>query len=68
MIRFRGSDERLDREIEALVIIARTRVRRAAADIRGIERDLADLRRERTRRRALLDGTLYESAGVSTAP
>lgn len=65
MTRFRASDERLDREIETLEIMARTRLRRAAADIRGIERDLADLRRERTRRRAVADGTPYESADVS---
>lgn len=52
MTAFRGSDERLEREIETLEAIARLRVRRVASELRDIERDLAELRRERARRRA----------------
>jgi hypothetical protein len=49
---FRGTDEQLDHEIAALEQIARTRVRRAATDLRELDRDLGELRRERARRRA----------------
>jgi hypothetical protein len=50
---FRGSDGALDREIAALERVARVRVRRAATELREIERSLRELRRERTRRQAL---------------
>ncbi|HTS33157.1 MAG TPA: hypothetical protein VMI55_04370 [Thermoplasmata archaeon] len=53
MTGFRGSDEQLEREIAALEGIARVRVRRVAAELREVDRDLRELRRERTRRRAL---------------
>jgi len=49
---FRGSDEALEREIATLETIGRTRVRRAAADLRELERELRALRRERARRQA----------------
>lgn len=49
---FRGSDEQLDREIATLERISRLRVRRAASDLKELERDLRELRRERNRRRA----------------
>ena len=49
---FRGSDETLDREIETLEGIARRRVRRYARDLRDLDRDLTDLKRERAKRRA----------------
>jgi hypothetical protein len=52
MTGFRGTDEQLDREIEAVERIARIRLRRASADLRELERDLRVLRRERARRRA----------------
>jgi hypothetical protein len=52
MTPFRGSDERLDHEIETLEGIARIRVRRAARELREMEKDLTELRRERARRRA----------------
>ncbi len=52
MSRFRGSDEALDREIAAIEGIARVRVRRTAAELRELSRGLAELRRERARRRA----------------
>jgi hypothetical protein len=54
MTNFRGTDEQLDREIDALERIVRLRVRRAAAELRELERDLRDLRRERGRRRAVV--------------
>jgi hypothetical protein len=49
---FRGSDEALDREIAAIEGIAKVRVRRVAAELRELERDLSELRRERVRRRS----------------
>lgn len=52
---FRGSDERLDREIETLEVIARLRVRRVARELRDIDRELSELRRERARRRAAVE-------------
>ena len=52
MTGFRGSDDALDREIEATERIARLRVRRAAAEMKDLDRDLRELRRERARRRA----------------
>lgn len=53
MTPFRGSDERLDREIETLEAIARVRVRRVAQELREIDKELADLRREKARRRVV---------------
>ena len=49
---FRGSDESLDREIKALERIVRLRLRRATADFQELDRELRELRRERSRRRA----------------
>jgi len=51
MTGFRGTDEQLDREIEAVKRLARIRLRRASADLRELDRDLRVLRRERARRR-----------------
>lgn len=50
--RFRGSDEQLDREIGQVERIARLRLTRAAAEMRALDRDLRELRRERARRKA----------------
>ncbi len=52
MAPFRGNDEQLDREIATLEGIARVRVRRASGELRDLDRDLRDLKRERARRRA----------------
>ena len=52
MGRFRGSDAQLDREIGQVERIARLRLARAAAEMRELDRDLRELRRERARRRA----------------
>jgi hypothetical protein len=52
MSRFRGSDDALDREIATIERIARVRVRRVASELRELDRDLRELRRERARRRA----------------
>ena len=49
---FRGSDAALDQEIAAVEGIVRVRVRRASAEMRALERELRELRRERARRRA----------------
>ncbi|HUI38648.1 MAG TPA: hypothetical protein VLY85_03350 [Thermoplasmata archaeon] len=56
---FRGSDETLDREIDALERIARLRVRRYARDLSELQRDLSSLRKERARR--LAESTVPES-------
>jgi hypothetical protein len=62
MTSFRGSDDRLDREIETLEDIARVRIRRVARELRDIDRELSELRRERARRRATADAVPVESA------
>jgi hypothetical protein len=49
---FRGSDETLDREIATLETITRVRLRRVAREMREMDRDLRELKRERARRRA----------------
>jgi hypothetical protein len=49
---FRGDDEALDREIAALEGTGRVRLRRANRELRDIDRDLRELRRERARRKA----------------
>jgi hypothetical protein len=49
---FRGDDATLEHEIETLEAIARLRVRRAARELKELDRDLAALRAERARRRA----------------
>ena len=64
MSRFRASDEQIDREIAALERLSRLRVRRAAADLKELERDLRELRRERARRRA---AALAPEPAASTA-
>ncbi len=52
MTPYRATDEQLDREIAALERIARVRLRRAAAELNDIDKDLRELRKERIRRRA----------------
>jgi hypothetical protein len=49
---FRATDEQVDREIETLERMARMRLRRYAHEMRDVDRDLSELRRERARRRA----------------
>jgi len=64
MTGFRGSDESLDREIETVERIARIRLRRASQEMRDLDRDLRELKRERARRRAesAVDLTVSEPA------
>jgi len=52
MVPYRATDEQLEREIAALERIARIRLRRASAELREIDTDLRELRRERARRLA----------------
>ena len=52
MVRFRGSDATLDREIAVTEAIARVRLRRSAEELRELAADLRELRAERARRRA----------------
>jgi hypothetical protein len=49
---YRASDEQVDREVETLERIARMRLRRYAQEMRELDRDLSELRKERARRRA----------------
>lgn len=49
---YRGSDEAIEREVEALERIVQIRLRRYATEMRGLERDLTELKKERARRRA----------------
>ncbi len=49
---FRGDDETLEREISTLEGVAKRRLKRYTDDLRDLDRDLADLRKERARRRA----------------
>jgi hypothetical protein len=62
MTGFRGSDEQLDREIAAIEGMGRVRVRRVAAELRELEADLRELKRERARRR----GTVGEHSAVES--
>lgn len=63
MTGFRGSDEQLDREIAAIEGMARVRVRRVAAELRELERDVRELKRERVRRKGTsTEGVRYEEA------
>jgi hypothetical protein len=64
---FRGSDDVLDREIAAIERIARLRVRRAAEDLRNLERDLRELRAERARRRAASSVSVAEPVTADAA-
>lgn len=65
MSRFRGSDDSLDREITTLERIAKLRARRAASDLRELDRDLRDLKRERVRRRAEASVPVAEAPSAS---
>jgi hypothetical protein len=68
MVRFRGSDEEIEREIAAVQGLVRVRLRRANEDLRELETALAELRRELKRRRtpvALTDGA--QTAALSSA-
>ncbi len=51
---FRGSDETLDREIATLERIAQVRLKRLAREMRDLDRDLRELKRERAKRRVPL--------------
>jgi hypothetical protein len=64
---FRASDDQLDREVETLERIARTRLRRYAKEMRDLDRDLSELRRERARRRASAEVPSASPAIESTA-
>lgn len=65
MSTFRGSDESLDREIAAVESTARIRLRRSAAELLELARDLRELKRERARRRAEAEVPEGEVAGVA---
>jgi hypothetical protein len=64
MSKFRGSDEQIDREIATLERTVHLRVRRAAAELRELERDLRELRKERARRKVAPSISAAESAGA----
>ena len=56
---YRATDEEVEKELAALERIAQVRLRRYASEMRDIDKDLSELRRERARRRAanLVPGT-----------
>lgn len=70
MAEFRGSDESLDREIAAVERIAQVRLRRYVRELKEIERDLAELRKIRARRRtaARIPGAEEVLEPVATGP
>jgi hypothetical protein len=68
MTGFRGTDEQLDREIEAVERIARIRLRRASAELRELEQDLRVLRKERARRRAQTPESVEVGAAAEAPP
>ena len=59
---FRGSDTDLDREIAAVEGIVRVRLRRTIAELRELERDLKELRKERAKRRVGQDVAEHSSS------
>jgi hypothetical protein len=61
---FRGTDETLDREIETLEAIARLRLRRMAREMRDLDKDLRELKRERAKRRADSEVPTGEAVGA----
>ncbi len=65
---FRGDDETLDREIATLEGMAKRRLKRYTDDLRNLDRDLADLRKERARRRAGSAIAEAESVGEPADP
>ncbi|HLN51496.1 MAG TPA: hypothetical protein VK455_05520 [Thermoplasmata archaeon] len=65
MSRFRATDEQLDREIGALERIARVRLRRAATEMKGLDKDLRELRKERARRAARASEMVSTQASAS---
>ncbi|HEV8050758.1 MAG TPA: hypothetical protein VGP88_09235 [Thermoplasmata archaeon] len=67
MAAFRGSDETVDREIATLEAIARMRLRRYAAEMRDLDRDLTELRKERARRRAGVEVPVRAAAETASA-
>lgn len=68
MAEFRGSDESLDREISAIEAIARVRLRRYAREMRELDRDLAELRRIRARRRAMAEAPAAAPVAAAAEP
>jgi hypothetical protein len=68
MTGFRGSDESLDREIEAIERLARLRVRRVGSELNELDRDLRELKRERARRRGMVVEDATSEAPVHVAP
>ena len=53
MTGYRGTDEAVEREIATLETIVQVRLRRYAAEMKQLDRELSELRREKARRRAL---------------
>ncbi|HEV2449561.1 MAG TPA: hypothetical protein VGU43_04015 [Thermoplasmata archaeon] len=67
MASFRASDEQLDREIEVTERIAKLRLRRYISELRSLESDLRELRKERARRRAAARGMIDSGAPTAAA-
>ncbi|MCI4366897.1 MAG: hypothetical protein L3K08_04015 [Thermoplasmata archaeon] len=67
MTGFRGSDETLDAEIDALERIARIRLRRATRELAELDKDLRGLRAEKAARRRARAGVLVPSTGSTSS-
>lgn len=65
MAGFRGDDATLEREIAATEALARVRLRRAAQELRELERDLRALKAERARRRGAARSPTGAPEGVA---
>ncbi len=68
MGRWRGSSEQLERELTTLEAVLATRLRRYARDVAELEREMRDLRRERTRRRARAEVPSWTGADTEPTP
>ncbi|HTT15902.1 MAG TPA: hypothetical protein VMH49_00875 [Thermoplasmata archaeon] len=64
MCPFRGSDEQLEREIDAVHRLVRVRLQRANDDLRELESALRELRRERRRREQASAASVRGSSGA----
>lgn len=64
---YRASDEAVEREIEALERIVQVRLKRYASEMRDLDKDLSELRRERARRRAAASIPAHAATESSSA-
>ena len=68
MSAFRGSDDDLEREIATVERLVRVRLNRANRDLRELDGALAELRRERRRRRLEASVATLSEEPTAAAP